>query len=117
MPLSTFDGEPSEELHEHYDPQGNPTGSTVVTRPGWSDDDRAWALGLQLREDNQCSRCGHDLNEALDPAYLWKPNPPAVCLACVGLQGSMKKHEKHQHHRAMLHTVTKVEKPKPRNRR
>jgi len=45
VPLPTFDGEPVEHLHEHYDPDGNLTGTTVVTVPGWTADDRAWALG------------------------------------------------------------------------
>lgn len=116
MPLDVFDGEPTEELHEHYDPDGNLTGSTVVTRPGWSDDARAWALALSLREANQCPR-GHDLAESLDPAWKWDPLPPAVCNACVAEGASIDKHQKDPRHRAMLHIVKKVPRPQPKKKR
>lgn len=116
MPLSTFDGEPVEQLHEHYDADGNHTGSTVVTVPGWTSDDRAWALGLSIREAAQCPR-GHDLTESLDYGWKWEPQPPAVCFACAALEGSVKKHEKDPHARAMLHSLRKVKRPKPKKRR
>ena len=116
MPLSTFDGEPSEELHEHYDPDGNLTGSTVVTRPGWSSEDRAWALGLQFRDAMQCPR-GHDLTDSLDPAWKWVAQPPFVCNACVAQAQAEKRFEKHPHHRAMLHSVKKTPRPQPKKRR
>lgn len=117
MDLLTFDGEPSEELHEHYDAAGNLTGSTVVTRPGWSDESRAWALGLATREANECRRCGGDLHETLDDDYMWRPLPPAICKRCVGLRNAAKKHEKHDDAASMLHLVEKVAKPKPGKRR
>lgn len=116
MPLSTFDGEPTEELHEHYDAEGNLTGSTVVTRPGWSDDDRAWALGLALREANQCPH-GHDLSESTDYDYRWVPEPPIVCLACVALEAAAKANAKHPQHRAMLYRLNKRPRPKPNKKR
>lgn len=119
MPLSTFDGEPQEQVHEHYDAEGNATGTTVVTIPGWSIEDQAWALALQLREAAQCPR-GHDLSESLaadSNEFLWQPNPPIVCKACVGLEQSVKASEKHEHRRSMVHSVKKVSKPKPRKRR
>ena len=116
MPLSTLDGEPSEEVHEHYDPDGNLTGTTVVTRPGWSEEDRAWALALTLRESAQCSR-GHDLTESLDDAWKWLPLPPAVCNACVALDSAVEAHKNDPRHRAMLHSLQKVPRPpKPKRK-
>ena len=111
MPLSTFDGEPTEHLQEHYDAEGNPTGSTIVTVPGWTDRDRAWALGLAEREAAQCPR-GHHLPDSLDDQWQWVPDDPYVCLACVALDAAMKAHEKDPDHRAMLHTLTKKPRPK-----
>lgn len=75
--------------------------------PGWADDDRAWALALAEREATQCPR-GHDLTESLDERWLWQPNKPAVCLACLALHEDIRAHEKDPQHRAMLHTVSKV---------
>lgn len=115
MPLSTFDGETSEALHEHYDADGNLTGTTVVVTPGWSDTDRAWALALAQREAAQCPR-GHDLADSLDPQWRWEMNDPAVCLACVAMDEGAKRYEKHPQHRAMLHSVRKVPRPKKRQR-
>lgn len=116
MPIDVFDGEATEELHEHYDAAGEFTGSTVVTRPGWSEVARAWALGLALREDAQCPR-GHDLTESLDEQWKWEPQLPYVCFACVAHEAAVKRHEKDPYHRAMLHTLKKVPRPKPKPRR
>ena len=114
--MPVFDGEPTEELHEHYDAEGTFTGSTVVTRPGWTDDARAWALGLAEREAAQCSR-GHDLTESLDDAWKWLPLPPAVCNACVALDSAVEAHKTDPRHRAMLHSLQKVPRPpKPKKR-
>ena len=111
MPLSTFDGEPTTQVHEHHDADGNLTGTTVVTVPGWTDEDRAWALGLALREANQCPR-GHDLAEALSDEWKWVPDLPLVCNACEALGASVKRAEKDPRHAAMLHRLTKVPRPK-----
>lgn len=103
-------------MHEHYDPGGELTGTTIVTRPGWSDEDRMWALGLAEREASQCPGCGGDLVETLDYEFKWVPQPPSVCLRCVGLQTARKATEKDPYHRAMLHTVKKVPRPKRKRR-
>jgi hypothetical protein len=117
VPLPTFDGEPVEHLHEHYDPDGNLTGTTVVTVPGWTADDRAWALGLALRESAECPR-GHDLTESLDyDSWKWVPQPPAICFACAALEATVDKHKKDPHARSMLHSLHKVPRPKPKKRR
>ena len=107
MPLSTFDGEPT--VHEHYDAAGVLTGTTLV--PGWTDEDRAWALGLALNEANRCPR-GHDLVESLSDDWRWVPDLPLVCNACVALDAAVKRTEKDHRHRAMLHRLTKVPRPK-----
>jgi hypothetical protein len=116
VPLSTFDGQPT--IHRHYDADGNLTGWTEI--PGWSADDQAWALSLLAYEANRCPGCGGDLHETTDPEYLWRPEPPVVCLRCVGLEAAVKQHEKDPRHRAMLHHVAKVKKPqigqRPRGR-
>lgn len=115
--MSTLDGEPSQELHEHYDADGNPAGWTVVTRPGWSPEDRAWALGLALREATQCPH-GHDLAEQLaDDADQWiyVPTKPITCHACVASAAGVKKFEKHPDRHALLFGVER--RPKPTRKR
>lgn len=81
--------------------------------PGWSDDSRAWALGLALREANQCPR-GHDLTESSNTDWRWKANEPIVCLACSALNSEMKRHEKNPMHQSQLFSVRKVPAPKRR---
>jgi hypothetical protein len=91
---------------------------TVVTRePEWDADERAWMLGLAMREAAECHRCGGDLTETLDWNYRWDPQPPSVCLRCVALQASEQAHEKHPNHRAMIHQVAKRVRPQPKKRR
>lgn len=119
MPVSTLDGEPTVELHEHYDASGDLTGSTVVTVPGWSAQDRAYALALALREAAQCPR-GHDLGVQLaDDANEWiyVAEKPIICHACVAQEAAMQSFEKHPERHAMLHRVTRKRKPTPRKRR
>ena len=73
-------------------------------------------MALSMREAAQCPR-GHDLTESLNyEAWKWVPAPPAVCHACVALDGAEKKHEKNPHHRAMLHSLHKVPRPKPKRK-
>lgn len=71
---------------------------------------------MSLREDLQCPR-EHDLTESLDDQWKWVPQPPAVCLACAALDAAVKATEKDPHHRAMLHRLKKVPRPKPKPRR
>ena len=107
---------PSTEVHEHYDADGNPTGTTVVTRPGWDEDSRAWALALALREDNECRRCGGDLVETLDyERWKFEPLPSAVCLRCLALVQSRETHQKHPEAAGMIHLA--VKKPRPPRRK
>jgi len=107
-----MDGEPT--IREHYDADGRLTGTTVV--PGWTDEDRAWALALTLREANRCPH-GHDLTESLDTEHWrYEPEPPAVCNACLVLNAAVTSYEKDPRHRSMLFAVTKrtrVKRPQP----
>lgn len=109
MPLDVFDGEPI--VHEHYDADGNLTGSTVI--PGWSDDARAWALGLALREAHECPR-GHFLPESSHTDWRWKADEPLVCFACSALNSEMTKHKDDKLLHSQLFSVHKVPAPKKR---
>lgn len=64
-----FDGWTPREVHEHYDADGNPTGTTVVTRePLVNDDDRAQVLALDEFDAARCPcGCGQPIEEASDP--------------------------------------------------
>lgn len=105
-------------VHEHeYDDDGHLMRTVVVREPEWDADERAWMLGLAAREAAECQRCGGDLVETLDWNYRWEPQPPSVCLRCVALQASEQEHEKHPHHRAMIHRVAKRARPQPKKRR
>jgi len=117
VPLPVFDGEPSTEIHEHYDVDGNSTGRTVVTRQSdWDADARAWALGLAMREAAECRRCGGDLGETTDYDLQWTPQPPVVCLRCVALQAAEKGAAKHPFKGAMIHRVTKHKRPQRKSK-
>lgn len=92
----------------------------MVTRESdWDADARAWALGLALREADECQRCGGDLHETLDyDAWKWEPQPPAVCLRCLALTTDREKYAKHPERAGMIHLVAKKprppKKPKPK---
>jgi hypothetical protein len=54
-------------VHEHFDADGNLTGTTVVTRePEWDDQSRGRALRLAEYEDGMCG-CG--CNQPVSVAY------------------------------------------------
>ena len=83
----------------------------MVTIPGWSPEDRAWALALALREAAECPR-GHDLTESSHTDWLWKADEPLVCLACVALDAGMDRQKDSPIRRAQLHSVHKYPAPK-----
>jgi hypothetical protein len=115
-----FDGAPTTETHEHFDPDGNLTGRTVVTVDSpWDETARAWALGLTMREAVECRRCSGDLSETTDYGWQWVPSPPTVCLRCVALQAAESSYAKHPHRGAMSYRVTKRQRPqrKPKSRK
>ena len=93
------------------------TGTTLV--PGWTDEDRAWALGLSLRESMLCPH-GHDLAESADyEAWRWDAADPLICWACVAQNSAIERSAKHPYHRSMLHAVHKrprPKRPKPKRR-
>jgi hypothetical protein len=73
------------ERHEHYDPDGNLTGYTVVTRePEWSDDDRNRLLALARFEGETCHGCGyHESLTDPDGPNVFMP-ATRVCPVCAG---------------------------------
>lgn len=74
-------------------------------------------LALAEREDAQCQRCGGDLVETLDFEHKWVPQPPLVCLRCVGLHASQEAHHQHPYRQSMIHLVTKQKRPTPKSRK
>lgn len=56
-------------MHEHFDVDGTPTGTTVITREAeWSDLDRRRASELSEYEASLCPcGCGQPISEAGDP--------------------------------------------------
>lgn len=116
--LRRFDGWEPRQVHEHeYDETGRLIRTVVVRESEWDDDERAWMLGLALREDGECQRCGGDLHETLDYDYKWEPQPPLVCLRCLALAGDRQQYAKHPDRAGMIHRVTKMTRPQPKNRK
>ena len=74
-----------------------------------------WALGLAKREANRCPR-GHDLAESTNYDFMWIPQPPVICYACLASEAAVKEHEKDARHRAMLHPLKKAPRPKPKKK-
>lgn len=115
--MRRFDGWEPAEVHEHtYD--GDRLIRTVVTRESeWDDDQRAWMLGLAERESAECKRCGGDLTETLDYGWKWEPQPPLVCMRCVGLHHSEEAHKDSPDRAGLIHLVAKKARPTPKNRK
>lgn len=61
------------EIHEHYDAEGNPTGTTVITRESaWDDASRERAIALREHEAATCNcGCGRPIREAYDPKQAY----------------------------------------------
>lgn len=61
------------EVHEHFDADGNLTGTTTVTRESpWDDESRARVLALAEYESSLCGcGCGQPLVSAMDPSQPW----------------------------------------------
>lgn len=61
-------------MHEHFDADGNPTGTTVVTRESmWDDESRGRALRLHEYERSICGcGCGLPRRIAHDPKQVFK---------------------------------------------
>lgn len=73
-------------MHEHYDANGDFTGTTVLTRESeWNDETRELALALTYLEDKTCSGCGNDLEKSLEPSHSWDVDDKTVCHACAAL--------------------------------
>lgn len=79
----------------------------MIREPEWDSDERAWMLGLELREDAECRRCGGVLAETTSPDFVWKAQLPIVCLKCAALRADEKAHQANHQSGAMIHRVTK----------
>lgn len=74
-------------------------------------------VGLAEREAAACQRCGGDLVETLDYDFQWVPQPPLVCMRCVGLHVSQEAHAHDANSHSMIHLVTKRPRPTPKSRK
>lgn len=77
--------------------------------PLWTDDDRGWALALQVVEAQRCPDCGQDWAEASDPEneFAWR-GELAKCHACSAAARALSSHEKNGGDTRGLHVhVTK----------
>jgi hypothetical protein len=74
-------------VHEHYDAEGELTGTTVVTRESaWDEDSRARAVALQTYEADLCKcGCGQPASEAYDPTQVYKVDS-FVCQAARAIE-------------------------------
>ena len=77
-------GDEPSEVHEHFDADGNLTGTTVVTRePEWDDESRNLALDLLEHDRMIHGGCGNHMSESMDPNYARKvDHARAVCQDC-----------------------------------
>jgi hypothetical protein len=92
MSLRRFDGWEPAEVHEHQYEDGRLIRTVVTRESEWDEDERAWMLGLALREAAECHRCGGVLAETTDYDFRWIPTPPTVCLKCVALRADEEAH-------------------------
>ncbi|MFC5802809.1 hypothetical protein [Streptomyces formicae] len=60
----------------------------------WLEDDRAWALALQVVEADRCPDCGQPWDEATDPEneFKWRGHL-AKCHACAAAARAIAQHE------------------------
>lgn len=93
-------GDEPSEVHEHFDADGNLTGTTVVTRePEWDDESRNLALDL-LEHDRMIHRgCGNHMSLSMDAGHARKVDHfRAVCEDCLAIDKARE-----QWHRAQRH--------------
>lgn len=83
-PKSVLLGRVPRERHEHYDPDGNLTGFTIVERePEWLDSDVRDLLELAQVEGESCPGCGWHPTVIADPDFIVGP-VDHVCPVCAG---------------------------------
>lgn len=62
--------------------------------PEWDDENRDWALALQLTDDSRCPVCGGPSSECLDPKSegQWEVGPPTRCQRATVVARKQKQH-------------------------
>ena len=79
-----LDGWAPVERHDHYNPAGELTGWTIVTREGdWDDRSRDEALALADYEANCCTNCGYHVS-IIDNEPLLVPVEQG-CVVCAAM--------------------------------
>ena len=105
MSLKRLDGwEPTETHTYRYSRDGTRVTSVKVTREvEWDDEQRAWALALQVYE-SQLGPCGHYLprTAAADAEGRYVVPAPDRCHACTAIREQLEQYRDNPHPEALL---------------
>lgn len=90
----------SEEVHIHYDVEGNEAGRTVVTRQSpWDDEQREIALDMQSYERQLCPSCHGHMSKTMDASVARDVQHEHVeCLDCKAIDQVRAAHHKNSGH-------------------
>lgn len=85
-------GRPTVETHQHFDADGNHTGTTVVTVPSrWTEESKGWELAYQEYLETLCD-CGVPKHIAHDPERAWAVGW-TECRRCAAIAQVMRKRD------------------------
>lgn len=100
MSLRRFNGWEPEQVHTHYDAEGQITGRTVVTvEPEWDDEQRNLALEILSYESKLCPGCGGHMSHSFDPEVGRDvQHRHARCLDCKAIEEVRAAHHKSAGH-------------------
>lgn len=89
-----------EEVHEHYDAEGNFTGRSVVARePEWDDEQRAIVFGRIDYDAHVHQRCGNHVGRAMDPSLnRLVDRVEFECLDCQAIDAARRKYHEGRKH-------------------
>lgn len=93
-------GDEPTEVHEHYDSDGELTGTTVVTRqPEWDDEQRAIALEQAQYERDVHHGCGTHISKSMDSSVArLVEHERIVCLDCRAIDKAREQYHKTNGH-------------------
>jgi hypothetical protein len=121
--LRRFSGWEPREFTEvvEWSDKGFPARSITRREVEWDDGQRLWMLALAYYEASLCRKCGHSLNDTLNPntdpdnPYAdrqWIAEVPEQCFCCKVLAKSEKKWAEDKNNRippeALIHTAVLV---------